>query len=298
MKAYLRGELLEQQMRTTRVPESCIAIWNLGQASVLLQGTSRPTSGPSQASAAVTFPGVTVLIDPYLTRSMEVRQPNTEFVREIDPPIAPEQLGGVSVVLLTHQHEDHMDIDTITRLHRASPSTKFVVPAPHVHLLYDANIAPEAVIAACAGEKLPLEDVEVLPVAAAHTVYETDEGEHLFLGYVVKIGSVQVYHSGDTVVTDKLLSDLDGIRPHIAMLPINGQDYFRSRKDIVGNMSMRDAVHLALQIGADMLWPNHYDMFPNNRENPAYLVDYIFQQHRHLKFHMPAVGERFIYLAD
>jgi L-ascorbate 6-phosphate lactonase len=305
MKVYMHGEQLEQQMRATKVPQGCLAIWNLGQASALLQGPLRvqgpqtAMSHPPTAGTGGTFPGTTVLIDPYLTRSMEIRQPDTEFVREYDAPITPEQLAGVTVVLITHHHDDHLDIDTLIRLHAASPSTTFVVPAPHVHLLTDANIRPDVVIAATAGEKLTVGEVSILPVAAAHTTYETDEkGEHLYLGYVVNVGDVLVYHSGDTVVTDKLLSDLDGIRPQIAMLPINGQDYFRSGRNIVGNMGMRDAVQLALRIRADMLWPNHYDMFPNNRENPAFMVDYIFQQHRHLKFHMAAVGERFIYLAD
>ncbi|MBT2736679.1 hypothetical protein [Bacillus sp. ISL-7] len=39
----------------------------------------------------------------------------------------------------------------------------------------------------------------------------------------------------------------------------------------------------------------HYDMFPNNRDNPAYFVDYLFHHYPTQKFHMMVPGERFIY---
>src|SRR5690606_40201862 len=89
-----------------------------------------------------------------------------------------------------------------------------------------------------------------------------------------------------SVVTDELISDIKSYRPHIAILPINGQDYFRTSRWIIGNMNYRDAVDFGVTIGADMILPVHYDMFANNRENPAYFVDYIFHQYPNQKFHM------------
>jgi L-ascorbate 6-phosphate lactonase len=283
---YKSGESLRSEMLATVVPSGAVAIWNLGQAGVVIKG---PDTDAGLQSA--------IVIDPYLTRSIERNSPGTEFVREYDPPLCPTQLAGVSAVLVTHEHDDHLDLDTIRDLHRTSPQTRVGVPAPHVHLLFEIGVGEDSVVPTRAGELQKFGDLEVLPIAAAHTEYRTDEdGNHHYLGYVVRVGGVRVFHSGDTLVTAELVETVRQVRPHITILPINGCDYERSRRGIVGNMSAREALDFAKAVGADLLIPVHYDMFPNNRDNPAYLVDYWFQHHRDLKFHMMTVGERFIYL--
>ncbi|GEO28024.1 MBL fold metallo-hydrolase [Alicyclobacillus acidoterrestris] len=285
-KVYRQGAQLYEEFHRAQVPPNGVAIWNLGQSGVFVKGT--PTDSGKDAPAFA--------IDPYLTGSIEVNHPGTEFVRAYLPPIEPEDLAPVSLVLLTHHHDDHMDLTTISRLHKASPNTRFVVPAPHERMLLDQGISADAIILAHANEVVRAADLEILPIAAAHTDYETDaNGHHLYLGYVVYVNGVSIYHSGDTIVTDELVQTLQAIRPQIAMLPVNGGDYSRTKRGIVGNMTAREAVDFADAIGVDLLLPNHYDMFPNNRENPAHLVDYLFHHHANIKFHMLAVGERFIY---
>ncbi|MFB5191303.1 MBL fold metallo-hydrolase [Alicyclobacillus fastidiosus] len=282
---YRQGTPLLREIESTVVPSGAVALWNLGQAGVLIKGAG---------SGGANVP--TIAVDPYLTRSIEVNDPATEFVREYDPPLEPEDLSLVDVVLLTHHHDDHMDLATISQLHRASPSTRFVVPAPHAHLLLACGVREEALVLARADEPIRVGEVDVVPVAAAHTAYETDAaGDHLYLGYVIGVGGVCIYHSGDTVITDDLVQTMRGIRPQIALLPINGGDYARTKRGIVGNMTAREAIDFAVDIGVDLVMPNHYDMFPNNRDNPSHLIDYLFHEHRELKFHMSAVGERFVY---
>lgn len=288
----MHGEALRDQIFRTVVPQGAIAVWSLGQAGVVIKGAIGDAKGGADASMSDAI----VVIDPYLTHAIEFNNPGTAFIRECDPPLEPEQLAGVTAVLITHHHDDHLDVETIRRLQRVSPETVFVAPKPHVDMLRGAGVSAKGVIGVDEGAALTIHGVRVCPIAAAHEAYEFDEhGHHKYLGYLVSMGDVTVYHSGDTVVTQKLVDDLRGVRPHIAMLPINGRDYKRAAEGIVGNMNMREAVDLAVEIEADMLWPNHYDLFPNNRENPAHLVDYIFHHHRNLKFHMCALGERFIY---
>jgi len=60
-------------------------------------------------------------------------------------------------------------------------------------------------------------------------------------------------------------------------------------------MSSREAADFSAMVGIDLNVPIHYDMFPNNRENPAYFVDYLFHHYHNQKFHMMVSGERFIY---
>jgi L-ascorbate metabolism protein UlaG (beta-lactamase superfamily) len=50
----------------------------------------------------------------------------------------------------------------------------------------------------------------------------------------------------------------------IAVLPVNERNYYRDRRGIVGNMSIREAFGLAEEIGARTLVPVHWDMFAPN----------------------------------
>ncbi|GMA65738.1 MBL fold metallo-hydrolase (plasmid) [Alicyclobacillus fastidiosus] len=279
---YNRDEALIREINDTAIHFEGVAIWSLGQAGVVLKGTEG---------------GGFLCIDPYLTHSIEQEDPTTEFVREYEPPVRPEGLQGAASVLITHYHNDHLDLSTVKALKDASPNTTFAIPASHCDMVRDMQWDTDRLIPARAEESFTVGGFRVNPVAAAHTQYETDEeGNHFYLGYCITVNGVRVYHSGDTVITDELIEKVQSFKPHVMLLPINGGDFFRTQRGIIGNMSYREAADFAALVGADIVLPIHYDMFPTNRENPANFVDYAFRTYRNQKFHMLCVGERFIYM--
>ncbi|MCY0875172.1 MAG: MBL fold metallo-hydrolase [Firmicutes bacterium] len=240
--------------------------------------------------------GAFLVIDPYLTASIETEQPQTEFVRAFAPPCQPEDLQGALGVLITHHHGDHLDLETLRRLADTSPQTHFAVPAPSVAILEEIAIDGERRIEAREGETFSLGPFTITPIGAAHTSYEFDEyGDHVFLGYFIEIDGVRLYHAGDTVATDELQDAVRGFAPQAAFLPINGGDFARASRDIVGNMNYREALDLASATGIDLVFPVHIDLFPNNRENPSYFVDYLYARYPMQKFHMLMAGERYLY---
>lgn len=291
--AYRSGRALRQEIESTVVPAGLVALWNIGQV-----GTVIKTPVMADGKAKI------IAIDPYLTRAIEVNSPGTEFVREYNPPLNPESLSICDAIFITHHHDDHLDLSTLISTHQANPKVRFIVPAPHVHLLIEGGVSRDVITPAVDGQTIEIAGIDVLSIAAAHTEYETDDdGNQIFVGYVFTLiqgdaqDAIRIYHSGDTVITDKLIEQLKPIQPHIALLPINGGDYFRTERNIIGNMNAREAVQFAHTIGVDLLIPNHYDMFPNNRDNPAHFVDYLFHEYPDLKFHMLSVGERLLYMA-
>jgi L-ascorbate 6-phosphate lactonase len=280
-KIYKAGQALIDEFVQTDVPFGSVAIWNIGQVGTVIKGAKEDGF---------------LVIDPYLTHSIEENHPGTEFIREYPPPIPPAGLRGAAGVLITHFHDDHLDLSTISGIQEVSSETTFAVPASHLHMVQDI-IKPERLVAAKDAESFHINHFKITPIAAAHTIYETDEhGNHFYLGFMIEYHGVKLYHSGDTIVTDHLVERVREFQPDIAFLPINGADYFRTGREIAGNMNFREAADFGAAIGADLIIPNHYDMFPNNRDNPAYFVDYLFQHYRTQKFHMLAVGERFIYM--
>jgi L-ascorbate metabolism protein UlaG (beta-lactamase superfamily) len=94
-----------------------------------------------------------------------------------------------------------------------------------------------------------------------------------FVGYVLSTPSLRLYHAGDTIATNELAAALDGLGIDVAFLPINGRTHFREQRDLVGNMDVRDAVELAVRIGAATLVPYHWDLFVGNTEFPGRAVD-------------------------
>jgi L-ascorbate metabolism protein UlaG (beta-lactamase superfamily) len=91
----------------------------------------------------------------------------------------------------------------------------------------------------------------------------------------------------------KILKELGPL--NIALLPINGTDWERTDKGYIGNVNAMDAVKLAMAVPIDLVIPSHYDMMPNNTENPAYFADCMYRYCPGKRFHICALGERFIY---
>ncbi len=86
----------------------------------------------------------------------------------------------------------------------------------------------------------------IQPIPAAHEELETDEqGYHRYVGYLIKLNGVTVYHAGDTVVYEGLADRLRKESIDLGLLPINGRDAFRNSRGIVGNMDYREAAELA-----------------------------------------------------
>jgi L-ascorbate metabolism protein UlaG (beta-lactamase superfamily) len=82
------------------------------------------------------------------------------------------------------------------------------------------------------------------------------------------------------------------------MLPINGRDFYRFSRNVIGNMNSKEAVKLARDIRAKLLIPMHFDLYKPNGENPANFVSELYEAGIDQPFHMFMPGERYIYTAD
>src|SRR5262249_4235507 len=108
--------------------------------------------------------------------------------------------------------------------------------------------------------------VKARSVPAAHVFYEVDTDRRpRYVGYCLKAEDKLIYHAGDTVLHPKLLHCLKAIgRPDVAFIPMNERNYYRERRGIVGNLTVREALGFAREIGAKTLIPIHWDMFTPN----------------------------------
>jgi L-ascorbate metabolism protein UlaG (beta-lactamase superfamily) len=152
------------------------------------------------------------------------------------------------------------------------------VPVPLVDRL--GGLVPSGrVLGVQPGDSLDLGRARLDVVPAVHGVEVRDAYSRgpvheasPFVGYVIR-HDVTLYHSGDTVLDDDLVRTLGRMDIDVALLPINGRDYFRERDGFVGNLTPREAVTLADEIGARVLVPMHYDAIAGNVERAAAAID-------------------------
>ena len=271
---YKCGRELLDEMTKTKLPDDMLAIWYLGQAGIAVK-------------AGETLFG----IDLYLRDSES---------RLLAPPFTPAEAGEIfDAAFCTHNHEDHLDEVTVKGMSEAGCRTTFIVPAPFVRLTEELCSGANRVIGAKAWEKISIAGALVTPVPAAHEEFAFDaRGNHEYLGYLLQLPGGRLYHSGDTVEWESMTADLKPLCADIMFLPINGSDWKRKHRNIIGNLNAREAADIADDAGADLVIPMHYDMFAGNGENPAHFADYMFRDHPGKKFHIMAPGERFIYRRD
>ena len=252
-----------------------------------------------QHGFAISVAGIVIYIDVILN---EIKGKDGIPRRNYPPPFTPLETQRVDYFFATHNHLDHLNLETIVPLADANPGTKFIVPKPCVSVLAKAGIAESRIIGVRAEESFELGNIGVFPVPAVHTKYIQDEavkdenGDHFDLGFVIKASGLSFYHSGDTWITPRLVEILKQKGPlNFAMLPINGTDWERTSSGCIGNVNAMDAVKLASAVPVDLIIPGHYDMMPGNTENPAYFADCMYRHSPQKRFHICALGERFIY---
>jgi L-ascorbate metabolism protein UlaG (beta-lactamase superfamily) len=222
-----------------------------------------------QSGCRLGFPNATVYLDPYLSNSVQILDaPDLE--RQIPIPLQPEEVTDADVVLITHDHIDHCDPHTLPKLALASPQARFVGPAPVLKILSEWGIDPARL--ALASEEwsdLGLR-LKVRAIPAAHPkIQRDDQGNLACVGYLLDYAGQRVYLAGDTSAHQEIIDVLAASGPiHTAFLPVNEHNFFRGRRGIIGNMTVREAFQFAAEIGAKQVVAVHWDMFAINAVDP------------------------------
>ncbi len=216
-----------------------------------------------------------VLIDPYLSDHLARKYRDALYSHErvMPAPIEADGLPRVDLVICTHRHGDHMDPGTLPALAQAYPECRFVVPAAEAAFAEEIGLPAGRTVPAEAGVQLrPLPGLDLVldPLPAAHERFEQDqEGRHHFLGYVISLHGLRLYHSGDCVPYEGLAEAVRALAPGLALLPVNGRDAALTASGIMGNFTLGEAIELCQAAGVPVLVPHHFGLFAFNTADPA-----------------------------
>lgn len=205
--------------------------------------------------------------------------------RQIAPLLKPQDITNADFVLGTHNHRDHIDKESLPGILSASPHAKLIIPA-----LVEEDVEKTGIDRQ---RMTPLDDecffescgIKVTGIKAKHEFFDNQGEYYPHLQYIVECDNVKLYHAGDTLLYDGMLSRLKGWDfINIAFLPINGRDAARLARKCYGNMTYQEAVDLAGELQPGIVVPGHYGMFPDNTEDPQKFSDYMSVKFPEQKF--------------
>ena len=200
--------------------------------------------------------GTVVQIDPYFPHNRSADR----FIHA-EPPLDEAQLP-TDYVLLTHNHGDHTCPESISRIHKASPDTRFIGPEESItQILADTAVDEDHLVTIRAGESVELDTL------TAHAVYAKPSDGHpaanigppdvTHLGYVLKADGARLYFSGDPINT--FADNNDVVKAVAAHKPDIG---FLTNHPTEGEFPFFDGcVKMAQRIGLRHAAPSHYACF-------------------------------------
>ena len=209
-----------------------------------------------QAGFAAVGTVATVVFDPYLS---DLCKRVHGLDRMIEAPARPADLHA-DVVLVSHWHEDHLDLDSAAEFVRSGAT--FVAPPSCVARLAGMGLPSDRLVPIEAGQTVRVSAATITAVPARHRVagFITEDA----VGFVVELDGTRIYHSGDTEYDRALLGAGDHGRLDVALLCSNGTG---------GNMNATEAAMLAPQLDAALVVPMHFGMWGPSGYGPGATLD-------------------------
>jgi len=165
----------------------------------------------------------------------------------IDPYNISDGVEKVDLILITHSHYDHCSIKDIQKL--SKKGTVIVVPADAQSKIARVDDIEMQIIEV--GDELTFGDVKVNAVPAYNVDKDFHPKSEGWMGYIIKMGNVVVYHAGDS---DKIpeMAKLSGYgkegNKFVALLPVSG----------TYTMTAEEAEEVASLISPNLAIPMHY----------------------------------------
>ncbi len=193
-----------------------------------------------QAGLLFDLDGVRVMVDPYLSNSVERLEPKNYRRQPIDESffdIKPD------ILVLTHNHLDHTDPETLKKLF-----------SRHNGICVLASGNAWQTVRKFGGDNNYVRfnrgtvwTEKGIRFEAVHAEHSDDKA----VGVIISYDGKSYYITGDTLYSKKVIKDIN-VPIDVVFLPING---------VGNNMNMTDAARFAREIKAKTAVPVHFGMF-------------------------------------
>ncbi|MFC2174237.1 MBL fold metallo-hydrolase [Acidobacteriota bacterium] len=200
------------------------------------------------ATVLIDIAGRRVLTDPHLGNWVLFSR------RLIAPPIRPDAIPDLDLVLISHSHFDHLDRGTLKQI---NPGADIVVPPACTDLVSDLGFS--RVHEMQPGDRVKKDGLEIMALKVPHTPHRHPLSKPRgHCGYVITRNGVSVLFIGDARTMDGSFIAGLGLNIEVAVLPISSYEpkWYR-----VAHMEPEDTVKLFIASGAKRLLPIHRETF-------------------------------------
>ena len=205
--------------------------------------------------------GKNILTDPHFSK----RASPLSFAgpkRIVAPPLNIDELPHIHVVVISHNHYDHLDEESLTELYERQKNAPplFLVPLGLKEELLSYDITN--VVEMDWWESHDYEGMTLTALPVKHWSQRTffDRNKSLWAGWLVDIEDFRFFHTGDSGYSDdfrRIGEDYPGI--DLATIPIGAYDPRWFMKD--AHMSPKEAVQTFIDLKAEKAIGMHWGTF-------------------------------------
>lgn len=217
-------------------------------------------------------------IDLYLSDCVERVEGNVGFKRLLPRILNPYELT-FDVVIATHPHRDHFDIDSIPELMSGDKVHLFASVGCR-ELIRRIEMSEKNVAYVQPGDSSRIGDFHIYFINCDHGKGAADA-----VGVIITVDGKNIVEVGDTclrldrVDEYKSQGDID-----VLIAPINGA---------YGNLNENECARLADKVEANITIPCHYGMFASHGGDPGRFYQIMTEEYPENRFLLMAQGEKY-----
>ncbi len=167
-----------------------------------------------------------------------------------DPYLIKEETHDADYILITHDHYDHFDLDSINKI--SNEKTIVIIPDSMVRQVF-AKLNMQNVRGVLPNEEYNINGLIFNTIPSYNTNKDFHKKESKWVGYLVNIENQIIYVAGDTDITEENKQ----VKCDIAFVPIGG----------TYTMDYKEAAELINTIKPSQVIPIHYHTIVGTREN-------------------------------
>ena len=203
--------------------------------------------------------GVTILTDPIFSKRASPFR-NIGPKRLIPPAIPLDEIPNIDIVTVSHNHYDHLDIQSLKKISKKHPEAIFLVPAGDKKLLRRKKI--KNVYDFDWWESIEHKDFVITFTPVQHWSKRSlfDRNKSLWGGWYFDHKDYSLYHAGDTGYSKDFIDTKIKLgSPKYAFIPIGAYDpeWFMAESHV----NPEDAVQIMLDLEAEKAFGMHWATF-------------------------------------